>query len=221
MPITLFEKGAAEEKKPEASGTSIVAGTVVNDCDLLKQGKVLVRIPSLNQEVWARLSAPGGGSGAGLFYSPRADDEVLVALNQNDPADAFVLGGLWNNQDRPPVSSPVDVQTKRVLKTGLKGGIGHKVEFDDALQSIIITSSTDQKITIDPTKIELSNKAGTLKITLDNKTQTITIESPNIELKATATMKLSASTIDISAKSQVNVASNLACKITGKPVAIN
>ena len=51
----------------------------------LVQGKVLVRLPSLNQEVWARLTAPGAGRGTGLFHAPNANDEVLVALIHADP----------------------------------------------------------------------------------------------------------------------------------------
>ncbi len=61
-----------------------------------------------------------------------------------------------------------------MIKTGLKGGVGHEVEFDDVKQSITIESTTKQQVTIDPTKIELTNTAGTLSITLDNKTQTVT-----------------------------------------------
>jgi hypothetical protein len=198
MPITLFETDTKDGKKSQKAGSSIATGTVINNCDLINQGKVLVRIPSLDQEVWARLSSPGAGSGAGMFYVPRPDDEVLVALNDNDPADAFVLGGLWNTQDSPPVG-PLEATTKRVIKTGLAAGIGHEVEFDDGPgQSISITTTTKQKIIIDPFKIELSNTAGTLKITLDNKKQSIAIEAAlDIELTALKSIKLSAASIEI------------------------
>ena len=77
-------------------------------------------------------------------------DEVLVALSQNDTADAFILGGLWSTADQPPVVDSAEATAKRVIKTGLKGGVGHEIEMDDALQSISIVSTTKQKITIDP-----------------------------------------------------------------------
>jgi uncharacterized protein involved in type VI secretion and phage assembly len=216
VPITLYDSAAAAERKTEGAGTSVVTGTVINNCDLIRQGKVLVRIPSLSQEVWARLSSIGGGSSAGFLYVPRIDDEVLVALNQNDPTDAFVLGGLWSTQDTPPVSTPVDALSKRVIKTGLKGGVGHEVEFDDALQSISIISTTKQKVTIDPLKIELSNTAGTLKITLDNKSQTITIQGVNIEIKGMASLKLDAPKIDITSLGPITIDSKTFCTVNGK-----
>ncbi len=199
MPITLYESGAKDEKKKDKPETSILEGTVVNNCDPAMQGKVLVRVASINQEVWARLSSTGAGSGAGFFYTPRVDDEVLVALSGNDPVNAYIIGGLWNTQDSPPVSDPLEVMSKRVIKTGLAGGQGHKIEFDDGTgQSIVITTLTGQKITMDPFKIEMTNLAGTLKITMDNKTQSITLTAPvEIKLDAKVKITLSAATIKI------------------------
>jgi hypothetical protein len=144
-----------------------------------------------------------------------------VALGQNDAADAFILGGLWSTQDQPPVSSP-DAPAKRVIKTGLaKGAPGHEIEMDDALQSISIVSTTKQKITIDPAKIELSNTAGTLTITLDNKTQTITIKGVQIKLSGAASIGLDAPNIKITAGTSVSIA-GATCSISGpQAVTIN
>ncbi|ABA58334.1 conserved hypothetical protein [Nitrosococcus oceani ATCC 19707] len=216
MPITLYESG--EERKTNKEKTSVVTGTVINNCDLIKQGKILVRIPSLDQELWARLTAPGASSGAGLFYVPRPDDEVLVVLSGDEPVDAYIIGGLWNTQDSPPVSNPLEASTKRVIKTGLAGGVGHEVEFDDGPgQSISITTSTQQKIIIDPFKIELRNTAGTLKITLDNKTQTISIAAAaSLELAAVGNIKLKAANIEIG-----DIVKTAKTSINGKMVSIN
>jgi uncharacterized protein involved in type VI secretion and phage assembly len=195
---------------------------VTNNLDLLAEGRVQVRIPSLPAlEPWARLSAVGGGSSRGFLWVPQINDEVLVAFNQNDQRDAYVLGGLWNALDRPPVTVPTDFLIKRVLKTGMVAGVGHEIEFDDAQQSITITSSTQQKITIDPLKIELTNLAGTVKLTLDNTQQAISIEAvASIELKA-AQIKLQAVNIDIEGTAATNVKSSGLCNITGSLVKIN
>ena len=202
MPITLYESASRDTREDGKAETSIVTGIVINNCDLAMQGKVLVRIPSLNQEVWARVTGPGAGSGVGHFDVPRPDAEVLVALVHNNPVDAYILGGLWNTLDRPPITLPTDMQTKRVIRTGLTPATGHEVEFDDALQSIKITTSLtplgQQSITLDPTGIEMKNLAGTIKITMDNTTQTITVQAAkSIELKALGQIKLQAANIDI------------------------
>ena len=224
MPFTLFDWDGESEDTRERNGgaaSSIVTGIVSENLDLLMQGKVVVRIPSLDQDVWARLVAIGAGDNRGFLFVPQPDDEVLVALNQDDPTDAFVLGGLWNDRDRVPESSPTDLISKRTIKTGLVGGVGHELEFDDARQSITITSSTEQKVTIDPVKIELTNKAGTLTIAMDNTTQTISME-------AAARIELSAPVISIDGRvtlelkgGVVNIKANGPCSIQGLPVKIN
>jgi uncharacterized protein involved in type VI secretion and phage assembly len=205
MPYTLYESGAKEEKK---ASYTITAGTVSNNCDLVKQGKILVRLPSLDQEVWARLTAIGAGSGAGFFYVPRSKDEVVVALNDSDPNDAFVLGGLWSTKDSPPVSDQLQATMKRVIKTGIIAGIGHEVEFDDGPgQSITITTVTKQKILLDKEKIELSTTGGSVSITLDLKTQKVSIQAPQIEIGGakTASLKLNAVKVEITGKATTTI----------------
>jgi hypothetical protein len=110
-----------------------------------------------------------------------------------------VLGGLWSTLDRPPVDVPGEALFKRVYKTGLpKVPLGHTVEFDDAEQSVTITTSTEQKITLDPTKIELSATGGLVAITLDVLTQSISIKGLlRIELKAEGEISLSAAKVSI------------------------
>ncbi|MGB9180934.1 MAG: phage baseplate assembly protein V [Pyrinomonadaceae bacterium] len=222
MADELVETLAEADHTPRSAGYAVAPGVVTNNLDLLAEGRVQVRIPSLPAfEPWARLAAVGGGSGRGFLWVPQIDDEVLVAFNQNDERDAYVLGGLWNTRDRPPVTSPTDFLIKRVIKTGVTSGVGHEIEFDDALQSIKITTSTKQKIIIDPLKIEMTNTAGTVKITLDNTQQAISIEAvASIELKA-AQIKLQAVNIDIEGTAATNIKSTGICSINGSLVKIN
>ena len=80
--------------------------------------------------------------------------------------------------------------------------------------SVTITTTTKQKIALDPKKIEISTTGGQVKITLDMTTQAVTIEALNsITLSAKASLKLEAGTIEINGKALT--------KITGKPVMIN
>lgn len=223
MATELYETAAEQQQnKPVRGASSIVTGTVTNNIDLVGQGRVQVRIPSLDVEVWARLAAVGGGSDAGFLYVPRNDDEVVVAMSQDNPEDAFVLGGLWSSQDSPPVSTGAEAVVKRVIKTGVEEGLAHEVEFDDLEQSITITSSTNQTVTIDPDKIELSNEAGTLVITLDNLTETVTIKGVNIELDADVSLTLKGPTISIEADpGPLSIKATSSCAINGLPVTIN
>jgi uncharacterized protein involved in type VI secretion and phage assembly len=221
MPWRLYDSAAKAEQTAQEGQTSIVTGTVVNNCDLINQGKVTVRIPSRSMEVHARLATIGGGPDAGFLYVPRPDDQVLIGLENGDPDLAFVIGGLWSTADTPPVTNPLEATSKRVLKTGMTKGVGHTLEFDDLKQSIKIESTTKQQVTIDPFKIELTNTAGTLSITLDNKSQTITIKGINVTVEATAKLDLKGGLVNVTAKGPLKIKSDAAVSINGSLVKIN
>jgi len=171
------------------SGFSIAPGVVKDNFNLLSEGRVEVHISSHPEfNPLARIVGLGGGSGRGFVWAPQVDDEVLVAFNKNDHRDAYVIGGLWSTTNRPPVSSPTDFITKRVIKTGVKDSpLAHTIEIDDALQSIKITTSTSQEITLDPKKIEISASEGVHTITLN-----IASTPPSIEISTLGDIKLSA-----------------------------
>jgi len=210
---------ADEERQPE--GFAIAPGVVINNLDALGLGRVQVHVPLLPAfDPWCRMSAIGGASGRGFVWVPQIGDEVLVAFGQHDQRDAYVLGGLWSTGDRPPLTAPPDFIIKRVIKTGVTSATGHEIEFDDALQSIKITSSTKQKITIDPKAIELTNTAGTLTIKMDNATQSISISAvAKIELKA-AQISLQGTTIDLKGTT-INVQAGGPCVVQGLPIKLN
>jgi uncharacterized protein involved in type VI secretion and phage assembly len=197
---------ATDHKPKQPSTTSIHIGFVTNNCDLLHQGKVVVRIPSLNQEVWARLSAPGGGGGTGVFHAPNIGDEVLIALNHGEPSNSFVLGGLWGTTAPPPSSSPSPIPTQRVIRTGLTPALGHSIVFDDLAQTISITSSLQHKIEIGETSIKLSTVGGTVSLTLDLASGSVSITAPlSISLKAVKSISLEAAEVSINGKAKVDI----------------
>jgi uncharacterized protein involved in type VI secretion and phage assembly len=219
MPTTLYDSSAKEkEQSRQLPRTSIAPGIVKNNCDLIRQGKVLVRIPTLDQEVWARLTATGAGNGTGHFHTPNVDDEVLVALVHADPVDAYIIGGMWSTKVEPPVNpGPTDVPSKRIIRTGLNKNVGHQIEFDDLKQSITITSSPpgfQQEIKMDPKGITLKNQTGTVSISMSNTTQIISIEAlTGIELKSKGFVKIEGNLISMEATGP--------CIVSGKPVKIN
>jgi uncharacterized protein involved in type VI secretion and phage assembly len=206
---------------PESEGFAIAPGVVTNNFDLIGQGRVQVKIPSRPAfEPWARVSAVGGSASRGFLWIPQMGDEVLVAFAENDLSSSYILGGLWSTMNRPPISAPTDVLTKKVIKTGLTEALGHEIDMDDAKQSVTITTSTKQKITLDPTKIELTNLAGTLTVKLDNKTQAVTISAANkIALEAIA-IEMKATSSDMKA-AKVSITTTGQCSVTGPLIKLN
>jgi hypothetical protein len=222
MAVSLYEGKPADEAQQEAlPKTSITPGIVVNNCDFLRQGKVLVRLPQMNQEILARMSAPGAGNGTGLFHAPNIKDEVLVALIHSDPADAYILGGLWSTTVSPPIGPiPTNVPTKRVIRSGLTPALGHEIEFDDLLQTLTITSSLPaggmQKIKLEPTAMTLTNLAGSITIGLNPSDPAVTVA-----IDSKAGIKLSSQTSIQMSAPLITIESSGMCVVSGKVLKLN
>ena len=209
MPFTIFEAGRRNKEEMQDKAPAIVSGFVIDDDDVLTEGKALVKIPTLDQTVWARIVALGAGPGRGFFWAPRKGDEVLLALSHNEPGDAYIIGGVWNGTTRrPPVLSPTDVLLKQIIRTGLPPAVGHQIEFDN--ESITITTPTLQVIMIGPTGIQISFNPNTsinlategvqivagdnfINLTPDG----ITMTGKTINLKATGVVNIEGSTVNI------------------------
>ena len=212
----------------EAGGYGIAPGTVKTNFNVFSEGRVQVHIPAIPEvDPWARLVGLGGGPGRGFLWVPQIDDEVLVAFNQNDHRDAFILGGLWSTMNRPPATIPTDFLTKRIIQTGLEDSpTGHTIEFDDALQSIKITSSTSQQITLEPTKIQISTTEGLMSITMD-----MAAAPPAIQIQCTTgditlsaplgTITLDAMSVEIQSDVSTEISSDGEVSVEGTLVTLN
>ena len=196
----------------------VAVGIVSDVLDPLGQGRVKVRLPWFNESEetgWARIATPSAGLLYGFYFIPKPNDEVLVAFEHGDIEQPYVLGRLWNLQDTPPEFSPL------LGKSHIRTLVGHDLEFDDLQQSIKITTSTFQKITLDPLKIEMTNLAGTVTLTLDNATQSIKLQAAvGIELKATD-IKIQGVNVEISGAAKTEVKSGALCNVQAPLVKIN
>jgi phage baseplate assembly protein gpV len=216
-----------EEHARLGAGYSISPGTVVDNLNFLSEGRVQVHIPTLPSfDPWARPAAVGGGPGRGFVWIPQVDDEVLVAFNQNDERDAYILGGLWSMSKRPPITDPQTFLSKRVLKTGTKGcPYAQTVELDDLQQSVTITTSVGHSITMGLKQIEISAQEGVMKITMDlGPPPAISIQATagNIELKApVGKISLQGAQVEITSTTTATIQASALCSIQGAPIKIN
>jgi phage baseplate assembly protein V len=158
----------------------VVVGLVVDVNDPNGEGRIRVEFPWMggqNKSYWAPVATLMTGNGRGSWFMPEVGDEVLVAFEHEDADHPFVLGFLWNGQDKPPETS----SHKRLLKS-VKG---HTILLDD--------SDGDEKI-------EITTGKG-LKITMDDTSNSITIQaSDSITVKGTNQVTVQAPTVKVDAE---------------------
>jgi uncharacterized protein involved in type VI secretion and phage assembly len=173
-------------KDDEASATRIsgvVVGVVTNTQDPAGLGRVKVKFPwlsSTEESFWARVATPMAGKERGFYFLPEVEDEVLMAFEHGDARFPYVLGALWNSQDKPPENNDKGENNIRAIKSRS----GHVIRLNDA--------SGEEKI-------EIIDKSGKNTIVIDTAENTITVTSDkDITLSASrGTIKLEAQKIEI------------------------
>lgn len=167
---------------------------------------------------WARIATPMAGKQRGIYAIPEVDEEVLVAFEHGDPDRPFVLGGLWNREDVPPVSMDSDGKNHvRAIHTRS----GHIVSFDDNTDDktakVTIQSQGGHSLVLDDAddkgKIEIKTSAGHV-LTLDDDGGTITLEDSGggkLVLDANA----GSLTVNCSGNADQKVGGNLTIDVTG------
>lgn len=203
---------AAGEHGNDSRIYGVAVAEVLSNWDSLGQGRVQLRLPWMPDfQPWARVAVLSAGAERGTYFIPQVGEEVLVAFNQGDVREPYVIGSLWNSQDKPPAN---DAQSKRIIRTPA----GHEVEFDDTFQSIVITDVSGHKITLDPDGIALEAGLSKLKLGKDG---TVTLEGTTISIKAKATAELKGASVEVSADTSATLKGGGLCTVQGGLVKIN
>ena len=95
-----------EDTRPRQAIDGPIIGIVTNINDPDKLGRVKVKFPTLGaseESHWARIATPLTGAERGAHFLPEVNDEVLVAFVHGDINHPYIIGGLWNGMDKPPV----------------------------------------------------------------------------------------------------------------------
>lgn len=204
----------------------VVVGIVTDVKDPDDLARIKVKYPTINDQLvshWARLATPMAGPQRGIQFIPEINDEVLVAFEYNDINRPYIIGGLWNGQDKPPETSNKLLSDKgEVQKRVIKSRSGHIITFDDTDKSeqISIIDKSGQKVVLDSApnkekielidksgqkvvldsssgaeKIEVIDKTGRSKILMDAAKQSVSIESAmDLSIKATGKIQIDGQT---------------------------
>lgn len=130
--------------------------TVSNTRDEQNLGRIKVKFLLKGAQIesdWVQIVSFFAGTSSGAFFLPQVGDSALVAFADGDPSKPYVLGFLWNGQQKPPVANVEQQQTTRVIKT--KGG--KTITFDDSDQGkISIVDNKNNQILIDTSANKIS-----------------------------------------------------------------
>ena len=183
---------------PQLAGPQVLTGVVSNTNDPMDRGRVKVRLPHFGSDVethWARVVSPGAGPNRGFQNLPEVDDEVLLVVA--DIQRLFVLGGVWNQSDRPPEVTTENVSGGEIQRRIWHSRTGHRVILDDSTGSpgITIEDSTGDN------RIAINTQANSLEIKVSGD---LTIDAGGkIEIKSGLDLSIDAGT-GLAAKAGTN-----------------
>jgi phage baseplate assembly protein V len=141
----------------------VLIGTVKSVDDPQGIGQVQLLFPTLGiTSNWAPVAVPLAGNSRGSWIMPELEDEVLVAFMDGNFNQPYVVGFLWNGQDKPP-----ETDTKlRVIKT--PGG--HELRFEDkpGQKKVIVKTDGGLTITMDDSQQSIEIKGGGRAVTMQS-----------------------------------------------------
>jgi uncharacterized protein involved in type VI secretion and phage assembly len=153
-------------------------------------GRVKLNIPSFDPNYltgWVPIASPMTGPSRGFFYSPEVGDEALLAFDNGEIDHPYVIGFLYNGQQKPPETE----RKNRVILT--PGGNTLRFEDKDDAKKVILKTSGGYVLEMDESedaqKISLSDASGEsitltvqdgkIKIQAESK---VVVEAPKVEL---------------------------------------
>lgn len=186
----------------------VVTAVVTGNDDPMQQGRVKIKLPWLSSDYesnWASVVQAGAGPNSGAVYLPEVDDEVLVAFENGDVMHPYVIGGLYNGQDKPKLGENL-FDNGKVRRRAFVSRKGHRLIFfdaDDASGLAIATANGSLSVSLNETKRELHVK-GDMKIIVESE-QEIDLKTANVSIRADNDLTLRAGKVTIKADGVVDI----------------
>ncbi|MEN0005016.1 MAG: type VI secretion system tip protein VgrG [Bacteroidota bacterium] len=192
--------------------------------------RVQVNVPMFKSStgdgtIWARWVQPYATSGAGQFFMPEVDDEVVLGFLNEDPRFPIILGSLYSSQ-RAPAYDPTEENPKKAIVTKsqltiefddenkvltLKTPGGNQMVFTDQDQGITITDQNSNQIQLNSSGITMQSPSD-ISITADGQVSISGTAGVTVSSEATATVSaeasLSLSGLDVSISGEASLAAS-------------
>jgi uncharacterized protein involved in type VI secretion and phage assembly len=219
--MSLNELLNTKESHNEHNSFGVVIGIVTSNNDPEKLGRVKVKFPwrgGEDESFWARIVSLMAGNERGIVFYPEVGDEVLVAFEQGDINHPYILGALWNGKDKPPETNSDGKNNIRIIRSRS----GHEIIFNDdnttMKEKIEVHTKKGHKVVLDDSagaeKIEVVDKSGNNKITIDSMQNSINIES-------TMQLKIKSQMIEIESGGMLTIKASGVLTLQGSLIKIN
>jgi phage protein D/phage baseplate assembly protein gpV len=184
---------------------SITVALVTDNQDPENMNRVKLKYPTFSDQdssYWARIATPDAGNNRGVQFLPEVNDEVLVAFEQGDINQPYVIGSLWNGSDAPPQTAS-EAKDKRMIRSRS----GHVIILDDTdgSEKIIIKDKTGSNV------VQIDSSSNEMKISMEGETKIIakgkiSLESQqDISIKATNGVKIEGMDVEVKGQTGVKV----------------
>ncbi|BBU33477.1 phage tail protein (plasmid) [Burkholderia sp. THE68] len=213
--MSLLADTAPRETEVEAGGyvKGVAIAVVTQNKDPNGLCRVKVRFPwheKPRESDWARLAMPMAGKGRGFMVIPEVGDEVLVAFERGDLTLPYVLGVLWNGDDKPPGANTDGRNDQRRWVSRKR----HYLLFDDGERGVVeLTHEKGRKVVIDDSGIRMQDEHGN-EVSIDS-------DSGAMTLKAIGDLKIQARSVKIEASSTLDLSASALLSVSGQQVKIN
>jgi phage protein D/phage baseplate assembly protein gpV len=200
---------------------SICVALVTDNQDPENMNRVKVRYPAFSDQdssYWARIATPDAGNNRGVQFLPEVNDEVLVAFEQGDINQPYVIGSLWNGKDAPPQPAS-DAKDKRMIRSRS----GHVIILDDTsgAEKIIVKDKTGSNV------VPIDSSSNELKISMEGETKIIakgkiSLESDQeVTIKGQMGVKIEGMQVDIKGSAGLKMDGGAMSELKGGIVKIN
>ena len=168
---------------------------VVSELHPSTLGRVRVKFPHLEDIAsdWCSVVSPMGGPERGFVMLPEVGDNVLVGFEHGDPLRGFILGSIWNQQQKIP---PGDGKSRENNLRFIRSRSGHIVRLDDTKgreKIEIIDKSAKQSIVIDSAANTITVMTEKGDVSVSAKSGKVNVQASDITIKSTGSVTIEAS----------------------------
>jgi len=203
-----------------------VYGKITDNADPDGLGRVRVGLYYLGKDIVTNW-IPAVTSYSGVFVLPEIDDQVVVVFMGDNPDNPILLGGLWSNKQRPPVTgenkgSDLNKDGKNNLRF-IRSRSGNRMIMDDTkdnekIQFISSGSSSRIEIAANGTGLLLDTGKG-IKISAKG---AVNIEGERCNIKMKKGLLAQSENIKLESKGKdVNVKAGNSITVKGNGINLN